>query len=55
MERHYNHPQTGEPRIGIIRRLEIQQGTAATHFLKNKEQALSVGLKHNKALQPLTS
>ena len=39
---------------GIVSRLETHQGTAATHILKSQEQALSAGLKHTKAQQPLT-
>src|ERR1700761_6143901 len=51
---HHSHSQTGEPRTGIVSRLESQQGTAATHFLKSQGQALSAGLNHRKAQQPLT-
>jgi hypothetical protein len=50
-----SHSQTGEPRTGIVSRLETQQGTAATHILESQGQALSAGLKHSKAQQPLTS
>ena len=35
--RHYSHSQTGEPRTGMISRLE--QGTTATHPLKSQGQA----------------
>ena len=51
---HHSHSQTGEPRTGIVSRLESQQGTAATHILESQEQALLAGLNHRKAQQPLT-
>ena len=53
--RHYSHSHPGEPRTGIVSRLETQQGTTATHFLESQGQALTVGQKHSKAPQPLTS
>jgi hypothetical protein len=34
-----------EPRTGIISRIEIHQGMAATHSLVNHEQILSAGLQ----------
>ena len=40
---------------GTVSRLETQQDTVATHFLKSQEQTLSAGLKHIKAQQPLTN
>ncbi|KAN0131047.1 hypothetical protein V8E53_011180 [Lactarius tabidus] len=52
--RHHSHSQTGEPRTGIVSRLEAQQGTTATHILESQVQALSAGQKHSKAPQPLT-
>ena len=45
---------SGEPRTGIVSRLETQQGTAATHILESRGHASSAGLKHSKAQQPLT-
>ena len=45
--RHHSHSQTGEPRAGIIsrleQRLELQQGTTATYFLKNQGHTLLAG------------
>jgi hypothetical protein len=52
--RHHSHSHTGEPRTGIVSRLEAQQGTTATHRLESQGQALSAGQKHSKAPQPLT-
>ena len=51
---HCSLSQPEDPRTGMISRLETQQGTAATHSLESQRQAWSVGLKHRKALQPLT-
>ena len=53
--RHSSHSLPGEPRTGIVSRLETQQSTAATHFLEGQGQVLSTGLKHSKAQQPLTN
>ena len=36
--RHHSHSPTRVPRIGIISRLELQQGTTATHFLISQAQ-----------------
>jgi hypothetical protein len=47
--RHGSHSLPEEPRIGIISRLQTQQGTTATHFLKSQEHASSGGSKHCKA------
>jgi hypothetical protein len=52
--RQHSHSPTGEPRTGIISRLEAQQGTTVTHFLESQGQALSADQKHSKAPQPLT-
>jgi hypothetical protein len=41
--------------MGIISRLELQQGTPATHFLDSQGQASSTGNICSKAPQPLTS
>ena len=46
--RHSSHSHTREPRTSIISRLDTQQDTAATHFLKSQEQASSAGLIHGK-------
>ena len=53
--RHSSYSLPEEQRIGILSRLETQQGTAATHILESRGQASSAGLKHSKAQQPLTS
>jgi hypothetical protein len=37
-QRHHSHSQTGEPKIGIISRLELQQGTTDTHPLEAKDR-----------------
>jgi len=42
---HRNHSPTGEPRTGIISRVEIQLTMEATHLLESQGQALSAGLK----------
>ena len=41
--RHHSHSLPGEPRTGIVSRLETQQGTTATHHLESQGQALSAG------------
>ena len=41
--RHHSHSLTGEPKTGIVSRLETQQGTTATHSLEGQGQALSAG------------
>ena len=48
------HSPSGEPKTGIVSRLESPQGTSATYWLENQGWALSVGWKHSKAPQPLT-
>jgi hypothetical protein len=52
--RHHSHSQTGEPRTGIISRLELQQGTTTTHRLESQGQASSAGQNCSKAPQLLT-
>ena len=39
----------------VMIRLEIEQGTAATHHLKNQKQALSINLKYREVQKPLTN
>ena len=39
--RHHSHPQTGEPRTGMISRLELQQDTTATHILRARTGMIS--------------
>ena len=36
---HHSHSLSGEPRTGMISRLELQQHTTATHQLKSQGQA----------------
>ena len=38
---HHSHSLPGEPRTGIISRLELQQGNTATHRLESQKQASS--------------
>ena len=45
----WSHSLPGEPRTGIISRLEKQQDTEATHSLKSQGQASSTGWKCSKA------
>ena len=52
---HSSHTLSEEPRTGIVSRLEMHQGTAATYPLKGQWSALSAGLKHIKGKQPLTN
>ena len=43
--KHYSHP--GEPRAGMISRLEFQQGTTATYFLKDRhDQQARIAARH---------
>ncbi|KAI9452692.1 hypothetical protein BJY52DRAFT_1402580 [Lactarius psammicola] len=50
-----SHSPTGEPRTGVVSRLETQRGTAVTHSLESRGQASSAGLKRSEARQSLTS
>ena len=36
--KHYSHSQTEEPRTGMISRLELKQGTTATHCLESQDR-----------------
>ena len=48
--RHHNHSLPGEPRTGMISRLELQQGTTTTHFLERQDrhdQQGRIAAKHN--------
>lgn len=51
---HHSHSLSGGSKTDIVSRLEMQQGTIATHFLNSQGQALSVSQKHSKDPQPLT-
>src|SRR6266404_1944313 len=42
---HKSHSHAGEPRTGIISRVEIQLTTEATHLLESRGQVLSAGTK----------
>ena len=35
---HHHHTPTEKPRIGMINRLEMEQGITVTHFLKAKDK-----------------
>ena len=48
MARHDSCSHTGEPRKGIVSRLETLQSLAATHSLESQEQVLA-DIKCNKA------
>ena len=37
-EKHHRHSLPGEPRTDMINRIELQQGTTATHFLESQGQ-----------------
>ncbi|KAH8979664.1 hypothetical protein EDB86DRAFT_3248286 [Lactarius hatsudake] len=52
---HGSHSRTGEPRTGVVSRLQTHRATAATHFLESRGQASSAGFKHSESRQPLTS
>ncbi|KAH9054855.1 hypothetical protein EDB87DRAFT_1824953 [Lactarius vividus] len=52
---HGSHSHTGEPRTGVVSRLETQRATAATHILESRGQASSAGRKHSEPRQPLTN
>ena len=43
--RYYNYSPTGEPRVGIVSRLETQQGITTTHRLESQNWALLAGNK----------
>ena len=51
---HWRYSLSKESRKGIVSRLEIQQGTIATHNLKSQGNGLSTGFNHGQVLQALT-
>ncbi len=51
---HGNHSHTGEPRTGVISRVQRQLTTEATHFLESQGQVLSAGSKSSSPCKPLT-
>src|SRR6266702_3269333 len=50
-----SHSPSGEPRTGVISKLQTWRGTAATHQLESRGQVSSAGFKRNKAPQPPTN
>src|SRR6266404_5588071 len=52
---HESHSPTGEPRTGIVSRVQIQLTTEATHQLENQGQVLSAGSKSSSPWKPLTN
>ncbi|KAH8986626.1 hypothetical protein EDB86DRAFT_2232637 [Lactarius hatsudake] len=51
---HGSHSLPGEPRTGVVSRLQTQRATAATHSLESRGQTSSAGFKHSESRQPLT-
>ena len=51
---HHSHSLPGEPKTGIISRLELEQCTTATHKLDSQGQTSSAGENCSKKLQSLT-
>ncbi len=52
---HRTHSLPGQPRTGVISRVEIQLTTEPTHFLKSQVQASSAGCKSSSPQKLLTS
>src|SRR6266702_3105282 len=53
--RHSSHSQSGEPRKGVVSRLQTQSDTVATHRLVSQGKASAAGFKRSEARQSLTS
>src|SRR6266404_78151 len=51
---HRSHSQAGEPRTGIVSRVQIQLTMEATHFLESQRQVSSAGSKSSSPWKPLT-
>src|SRR6266404_542006 len=51
---HRSHSHTGEPRTGVISRVQIQLTMEATHILERQGQASSAGSKSSSPQKPLT-
>ncbi len=51
---HRNHSLAGEPRTGIVSRVEIQLTTEATHILESQGQVSSAGSNCSSPWKPLT-
>src|SRR6266404_2101682 len=52
---HRSHSPTGEPRRGVVSRIQIQLTTEATHQLESRGEALSAGIKSSSPRKLLTS
>src|SRR6266404_5530553 len=52
---HRSHSHPGEPRTGIVNRVQIQLTMEATHKLGSQGQALSAGSKSSSPWKPLTN
>src|SRR6266404_3152386 len=52
---HQSHSLSGEPRTGIISRVQIQLTTKATHQLESQGQALLAGSTSSSPPKPLTA
>src|SRR6266404_1586920 len=52
---HRTHSPTGEPRTGVVSRVEIQLTTEPTHILESRGHASSAGSKSSSPQNPLTS
>ena len=39
VEKHHSHLPTEEPRMRVINRLKLQQGTTVTHILESQGEA----------------
>src|SRR6266404_1645122 len=50
-----SHSQTGEPRKGVISRVQIQLTTEGTHFLESQGKVSSAGSKSSSSHKPLTN
>src|SRR6266404_2699105 len=51
---HGSHSLSGEPRTGIVSRVQIQPITKATHFLESQGQVSSAGSKSSSLWKTLT-
>src|SRR6266404_2959023 len=51
---HRGHSLPGEPRTGVVSRVQIQLTMEATHFLESQGQVLSAGSKSSSPWKPLT-
>src|SRR6266404_4399210 len=51
---HQSHSLPGEPRTGVVSRVQIQLTLAATHSLESQGQVSSAGSKSSSPWKPLT-